>query len=159
MQSLKVLILEDHPFQLMALHQMLNANGVFDVLTASSVEAACQSLEKRGPIDIAICDLLMDGLDGAAFIQHLADKQWAQAIIVLSSAERTVLDNVVRLAEHQGLRVLDSVQKPVNIPTLHALLKHYQQACSPRTEDVPVAQAFERKAPSARVNRRKPFNL
>ncbi|KPX15389.1 Response regulator/EAL domain protein [Pseudomonas amygdali pv. dendropanacis] len=32
--SLKVLILEDHPFQLMALHQMLNANQVFDVLAA-----------------------------------------------------------------------------------------------------------------------------
>ena len=31
MRSLNVLILEDNPFQLMALHQMLNANGVFNV--------------------------------------------------------------------------------------------------------------------------------
>ena len=30
MHSLKVLILEDNSFQLMALHQMLNANGVIN---------------------------------------------------------------------------------------------------------------------------------
>ena len=45
MHSLKVLILEDNSFQLMALHQMLNANGVFNVLTAESVEAARRSLD------------------------------------------------------------------------------------------------------------------
>ncbi len=42
MRALRILILEDNPFQLMALHQMLNANGVFDVLTAENVESARQ---------------------------------------------------------------------------------------------------------------------
>jgi len=63
-RSLNVLILEDNPFQLMALHQMLNANQVFNVLTAYSVEAAQQSLANRGGVDIAICDLQMEGQDG-----------------------------------------------------------------------------------------------
>lgn len=48
MHSLKVLVLEDNSFQLMALHQMLNANGVFNVLNAESVAAARQSLDSKG---------------------------------------------------------------------------------------------------------------
>lgn len=37
MRSLKVLILEPDPFQMMALHQMLNAIGIYNVLTAPSL--------------------------------------------------------------------------------------------------------------------------
>ncbi|MFH7618112.1 hypothetical protein VSS93_33365, partial [Pseudomonas syringae pv. tagetis] len=64
LHSLKVLILEDQPFQLMALHQMHNANQVFDVLAADSVAVARLSLQSRGPVDIAICHLHMEGPDG-----------------------------------------------------------------------------------------------
>ncbi|EPM70216.1 response regulator/EAL domain protein, partial [Pseudomonas syringae pv. actinidiae ICMP 18804] len=86
MHSLKVLILEDHPFQLMALHQMLNANRVFNVLAADSVEAAKQSLHSRGPVDIAICDLQMDGPDGLELIRFLAESGQARALIILSAS-------------------------------------------------------------------------
>ncbi|WP_166360061.1 EAL domain-containing response regulator [Pseudomonas akapageensis] len=125
MQSLKVLILEDHPFQLMALHQMLNANGVFDVLTAESVESACRSLERRGRVDVAICDLQMPDADGLALIQHLANEGLAGALIVLSGAERNVLDNVSQLARQLGLRVLGSLQKPACAASLRKLLEQY----------------------------------
>ncbi len=90
--SLKVLILEDHPFQLMALHQMLNANQVFDVLAAESVAVAKQSLESRGPVDIAICDLQMDGPDGLEMIRFLAENAQAKALIILSSSATCVLE-------------------------------------------------------------------
>ena len=36
MHSLKVLLIEPHPYRLMALHQMLNAYGVYDVRVAES---------------------------------------------------------------------------------------------------------------------------
>lgn len=125
MRSLKVLILEDHPFQLMALHQMLNANGVFDVLTAESVDGARQTLSRRGRVDIAICDLHMDGQDGLELIRHLADSGLAAALIILSSAERGVLDSVADLARQLGLRVLGSLQKPACSVSLHKLLRRY----------------------------------
>ncbi|MDE1166057.1 MAG: EAL domain-containing response regulator [Pseudomonas sp.] len=127
MHSLKVLILEDSPFQLMALHQMLNASGVFDVLTAESVEAACRSLERRGAVDVAICDLQMEGADGLDMIRHLASTGQAKALIILSSVERNVLDNVAQLARHLGLRVLAALQKPASPATLHRLLESYRQ--------------------------------
>ncbi|MFD2642923.1 EAL domain-containing response regulator [Pseudomonas japonica] len=130
MHSLKVLILEDHPFQLMALHQMLNANGVFDVLAAESVSCAMQMLERRGPVDVAICDLYMDGPDGLAMIRHLAEKRLASALVVLSDAEPALLDNIAELAPQLGLRLLGCLQKPASGAMLHRLLGEYHDSAS-----------------------------
>ena len=123
--SLKVLILEDHPFQLMALHQMLNANQVFDVLAAESVAAAKQSLTSRGPVDIAICDLQMDGPDGLELIRFLAETALAKALIILSSSATCVLEGVAQLAGAQGLEVLGYLQKPASAAALCELLEAY----------------------------------
>lgn len=127
MHALKVLVLEDSPFQLMAMHQMLNASGVFDVLTAESVDAALQSLENRGPVDIAICDLQLEEGDGLELIRHLARHRQAQALIILSSLERGVLDSVGQLARHLGLQVLGVLEKPATPAVLHDLLQRYEQ--------------------------------
>lgn len=144
MHSLSVLILEDNPFQLMALHQMLNANQVFNVLTAHEVAAAKQSLSNRGSVDIAICDLQMDGPDGLAFIRHLADTRQARALIILSSAERNVLDGVAHLAREQGLWVLGSLQKPASVMALNELLEAYQHHSQHGIKPVHVARVPER---------------
>lgn len=125
MRSLKVLILEDHSFQLMALHQMLNAIGVFDVLTAESVESARQSLARRGRVDVAICDLQMEGNDGLALIRHLAEAGLAASLIILSGAEPCVINSVGELARKLGLNVLGCLQKPANCNVLHRLLDRY----------------------------------
>ncbi len=132
MRSLKVLILEDNSFQLMALHQMLNANQVFDVLTADSVDAAQRSLSNRGAVDIAICDLQMDGPDGLSLIRHLAETGQAGAVIILSNAEQSVLEGVGQLVRQQGIAVLGCLQKPASVVTLGELLDRWQ----PQTEDV-----------------------
>jgi EAL domain-containing protein (putative c-di-GMP-specific phosphodiesterase class I)/ActR/RegA family two-component response regulator len=126
-RSIKVLILEDNPFQLMALHQMLNANQVFDVLTAESVEAAQRSLNNRGAVDIAICDLQMDGPDGLSLIRYLAQTRQASAVIILSSADTSVLEAVAQLARQQGLEVLGCLQKPASVASIGALLHQFQR--------------------------------
>ncbi|MHA6196988.1 EAL domain-containing response regulator [Pseudomonas wadenswilerensis] len=146
MHALKVLILEDHPFQLMALHQMLNAAGVFDVLAAESVSCARQMLERRGPVDIAICDLYMDGPDGLAMIRHLADKRLAGALIVLSDAEPALLDTIAELTPQLGLHLLGCLQKPASGAVLHRLLNEYRDrsGVSPVPASVPPIQALSR---------------
>ena len=122
MHSPKVLILEDNPFQLMALHQMLNANQVFDVLTAQCVDSAMSSLAHRGPVDIAICDLQMEGCDGLSLISHLAASGQADAVVILSSADASVLNGAAQLARQQGLDVLGVVQKPASANCIGELL-------------------------------------
>ena len=130
MQSLKVLILEDNPFQLMALHQMLNAFRIFDVLTAESVDSARESLLKCGAIDLAICDLYMDGTSGLELISELARARSARAVIILSAAAPPVIERAAQLARKQGLRVLGCLSKPLTLGSLGQLLDSYQRTCS-----------------------------
>ena len=128
MRSLRVLILEDNPFQLMALHQMLNASGVYDVLVAATVTDACRALARRGSVDLVICDLdparASSGLD---LVRHLAVSRQAQALIILSNAGEAQRDEAARLARQSGLWVLAALSKPASTRTLHTLLEVYQQ--------------------------------
>ena len=142
MRSLKVLVLEDSPFQLMVVHQTLNACGVFDVLTAESVPAAIQSLENRGAVDIAICDLHMEGRDGLDLIQHLAAHQLAKALVICSSAESDTIALAIHTAREQGLPVLGALPKPATANAVHELLADYQASAAgdPR---LPLAQVDE----------------
>ena len=125
MRSMKVLILEDNPFQLMVLHQMLNAFRIFDVLAAESVESARCSLAKCGGIDLAICDLHLEGLPGVELIRELATKREAQALIILSCAAPHVVESAVRTAREEGLEVLGYLPKPVTVNGLGRLLDAY----------------------------------
>ena len=125
MRSMKVLILEDNPFQLMVLHQMLNAFRIFDVLAAESVESARCSLAKFGGIDLAICDLHLEGLSGLELIRELATKREAQALIILSCAAPHVVESAVRTAREEGLEVLGYLPKPVTVNGLGRLLDAY----------------------------------
>ncbi len=140
MRSLKVLILEDHPFQLMALHQMLNANGVFNVLTAGSVDAARQSLASKGPVDIAICDLYLEQGDSLGLIRDLGEHGLAQVLILLSDAEPDVLDGVANMARQAGLNVLGCMPKPASAKAIGQML----DACRQRLRPNPQALSWER---------------
>ncbi len=126
MRPLKVLILEDNPFQLMVLHQMLNAFRIFDVVTAESVDSARDSLLRRGAMDVAICDLYMEGVSGLELINELAQKRSATALIILSAAAPQVVEMAARMARRQGLKVLGCLSKPVSMGGLGQLLDSYQ---------------------------------
>lgn len=143
MHSLKILILEDHPFQLMALHQMLNASGVYDVLAAESVASAKEMLARHGPVDVAICDLYLDGDDGLSLIRHLAQERLASSLIILSDAEPVLLERVGELARQLGVRLLGSVAKPANSAILHRLLSHYREVPATTEPQEASAQVFE----------------
>lgn len=126
MRPLKVLILQDNPFQLMTLHQMLNAFRIFDVLTAETVEAARRSVAKCGAIDIAICELSRDERACFELISELAKKRGARALIILSCAPLHVIDSATSLAHEEGLKVLGCLPNPVTPQVLEQLLTSYQ---------------------------------
>lgn len=130
MRSLKVLILEPNPFQLMALHQMLNAVGIYDVLTAPSLAAALSSLDHRGLVDIAICDPQLKGGDGLALIQHLAVRQQARAVILLGAVAASLLNDLEPLLDEHRVRLLGRLQTPVSAVLMRGLLDSYLSAAA-----------------------------
>jgi CheY-like chemotaxis protein len=125
MRSLKVLILEPNPFQLMALHQMLNAIGIYDVLTAPSLASALCSLGHRGAVDIAICDPQLKGGGGLALIHHLAAHHEARALILLGSVAQSLLTDLEPVLRQQRLRLLGRLQTPVSAVLMRGLLDSY----------------------------------
>ncbi|MEJ6816796.1 response regulator [Pseudomonas sp. LF-5] len=125
MRSLKILILEPNPFQLMALHQMLNVIGIYDVLTAPSLASALCSLGHRGAVDIAICDPQLKGGDGLALIHHLAQQDQARALILLGAVASSVLGDLERLLCEHRLRMLGCLQTPVSAVLMRGLLDRY----------------------------------
>lgn len=130
MRSLKVLILEDNPFQLMVLHQMLNAWGVFDVLTAESVESARRILSKRGAIDVVICELYGEGASVQQLIRELALKHEVDAMILLSGAPSRASEAATCMARGQGVKVLGCLPRPVSMHGLGHLLQVYKAQAS-----------------------------
>ncbi|WP_203008252.1 response regulator [Pseudomonas paraversuta] len=128
MRSLKVLIVDDNPFQLMSLHQMLNAYHIFDVLAADNLESARGSLARRGAIDVAICDLYLEAADALQLIHEMSAKPEAPALIFVGGAESHVLASAVSTARKDGLRVLGYLPKPVTVTGLGLLLDSYQQS-------------------------------
>ncbi|WP_095144238.1 EAL domain-containing protein [Pseudomonas sp. Irchel s3b6] len=144
MRSLNVLVLEDNAFQLMALHKMLNAIQVFNVLTADSVEVAQQALANRGGVDIAICDLQMDGQDGLDMIRFLAKYRLARALIILSGTDQSILDGAAHFARSQGILVLGSLCKPMSLEALCQLLETYQNLVAQDAQSLPLKQISQR---------------
>lgn len=126
MRSLKILILEHNPFQLMALHQMLNAMGVFDVLTAPSMAAALRSLGRRGAVDIALCDPQLKGGDGLALVRHLAEHHEARALILLGNVAASVLPDVKAMLAVSDVKLLGHLHTPVSAVLMRRLLDLYQ---------------------------------
>ncbi|MCU0074842.1 DNA-binding protein [Pseudomonas koreensis] len=135
MRSLKVLILEPNPFQLMALHQMLNAIGIYDVLTAPSLGSAKRSLARRGAVDITLCNPQLQSGDGLALIRHLTDRQDTRALILLGGVAPGLLaDLETSLGEH-GILLLGRLHTPVSAVLMRALLDSYM-TIPPRSVDV-----------------------
>lgn len=125
MRSLKILLLEPDPFQLMALHQMLNAIGIYDVLTAPTLDSAKRSLERRGAVDIAICNPQLKGGDGLALITHLVVRQRARALILLGTVAPSLLADLENLVEDDGVRLLGKLPTPVSAVLMRKLLDTY----------------------------------
>ena len=113
---LRVLLLDDDPFMLALLEDMLDdlspQLGSFDVASATSAKAALASLAKA-PRDMLVCDLSMPDMDGIEFLRLVAEGDYRGTVVLLSGMDAGVLRAAERLAMAQGLTILGACRKPV----------------------------------------------
>ena len=131
-----VLVVEDHDFQRRTALMLLRRLGVGTLHEASDGAAALALLENVAPPDVIICDLDMPGMDGVAFIRHVARRGLASAVAIVSGIDRVLVETARAVAEGYGLQVLGAAEKPLTISMLTHLLAAYQ-----RSTAVPVAQS------------------
>jgi CheY-like chemotaxis protein len=125
LQDLSFLIVEDHDFQRMALERTLRAMGAVSIHSAANGAEAIRLLRARpGAVDIIITDVMMPGVDGIELIAAL-QKECAGASLLITSANKPMLEMAVLLAKGYGLAVLGALPKPVTPATLRPLLEGY----------------------------------
>lgn len=130
MQTLNVLVLQEQPFQLMALHQMLNANGVFNVLTADTLASAMDVLTRCKQVDLLICDDAMSEQASEALLAYLLDHSGVRALLVVGEVDPTSPNSLCSRARAQGVWVLGGLPWPVTVPALDQQLRRYREGYS-----------------------------
>lgn len=118
---LRVLLLDDDPFQLSLLEDMLEELGDFHVATANHAKAALAMLQTSPP-ELMVCDLSMPDMDGIEFLRHVAGEGYNGTVVLLSGMESAVLKAAERLAMAQGLTILGACAKPVSAAELDDLV-------------------------------------
>lgn len=126
MHTLKVLILDSHPYQLMRIHQMLNACGVFDVLVADTTDLAWAALTRCQGVDLLICDVPRGPADAPALLQRAADQGLIEAVLLCSSADAQHVERTAVAVEALDFPLLASLSKPATIVALHRALLAYR---------------------------------
>jgi EAL domain-containing protein (putative c-di-GMP-specific phosphodiesterase class I)/ActR/RegA family two-component response regulator len=132
LHSRQVLVVDDDPFQRELIAELIAQMGVHDVVLAADGREALHSLEHSRP-DVVICDLDMAGMDGIELLRHIAERHFDGSVILMSGASSQVLATAGDLAHLHGLRLLATLQKPVDTALLEGLLISLQPAVENRT--------------------------
>lgn len=112
--DLRILLVEDHPFQLKATQYLLESYGFTQLTTVDSAEGAMQ-LMLRAPqsFDLLLCDQCLPDLSGLKLI-HLAYRhQVINSAIILSSLPTHELDDIKTKASIHKLPLLGYLAKPL----------------------------------------------
>ena len=125
---MRVLILDDDPFMLELVAEMIAALGEHTVISETDGRRALIELRLRPP-DLLICDLAMPVMDGIDFLRLAAAQQFHGCIVLLSGVDTAVLKTAARLAEAQGLRILEACAKPLSPEVLAAVMQKAGARC------------------------------
>jgi EAL domain-containing protein (putative c-di-GMP-specific phosphodiesterase class I)/CheY-like chemotaxis protein len=116
LDSARLLVVEDHPFQRSMLVAILRSLGVRQIAEAANGREALTSLTKVGASsipDVIICDLEMPEMDGIEFLRAVAERKLARGVVIASGREPDILRGVEAMARASSLAVLAKLQKPI----------------------------------------------
>lgn len=112
--DLRILLVEDHPFQLKATQCLLESYGFTQLTTSDSAQGALQQmLTAAQPFDILLCDQCLPDLSGLDLIEFASHQGMIRHAILLSSLTCAELDGLEKKATALGLPLLGYLIKPL----------------------------------------------
>lgn len=121
--SLRILLVEDHPFQLLATQCLLRSFGFARLTPAESAEQAiCLMSQAEVPFDIILCDQCLPDLPGLELIEIASRRRFTTTAILLSGLPVAELASLISQAMDRGLPLLGYLSKPLNKDELAHLL-------------------------------------
>lgn len=125
--GIRILVLDDEPFMLKLLSNVLERLGCTDVSTCGDGEAALRLLDlPGGRPELILLDINMPHMDGIEFVRHLVEHEFTGAVILVSGEDERVLQSVEKLVRAHRITVLGHLNKPVNVEQLAALIGRWR---------------------------------
>lgn len=127
--QLHFLVAEGDQVQRHALADILVHVGVGRITQAPDGHTALRHFSAgiTPPVDIAIIDLALPGMDALELIRRLGEARCKAGIVVVGAQSNAVLFSVETMADAYGVNVLGAIGKPVIGSRLMALVSNYLQ--------------------------------
>ncbi|MDY7531986.1 response regulator [Pseudomonas sp. Bout1] len=123
LKQLCILLVEDHPFQLLATRCLLHNYGYHHLALAENAEQALRLMaQTETPFDILLCDQCLPDLPGLELIEIANRRGFIKAAILLSGLPVNELENLKAQALQRNFPLLGYLSKPLNRDELNALI-------------------------------------
>lgn len=120
---LRILLVEDHPFQLLATQCLLKSFGFEQLTLAENAEQAIRLMSQcESPFDLMLCDQCLPDLPGLELVEIASRRHFITGAILLSGLPSTELSNLTTQALQRGLPLLGYLSKPLNKDELAQLI-------------------------------------
>ncbi len=121
--DLKILVLDDEPFMLRLLEQILQNLGFLSLVTADNGLAALALIDApANRPELILLDINMPHMDGVEFVRHLVERAYTGGLILVSGEDERVLQSVEKLVRAHKISVLGRISKPVTPQRLATLI-------------------------------------
>lgn len=140
LKDLCVLVVEDDDFQRRLLVSMLQSLGVSSIHGAQDGQQAIEILrqENKLPIDVILSDLNMPTMDGLEFLRRIGEEGHHVSISIISGMGTKLLASAASMAKALEIRILDVVEKPVQLDRLKNGLSRYERTARIRSHPVAI---------------------
>ena len=119
----RILLVEDHPFQLKATLYLLETYGFTHITTADNAANALQQMQLAiHPFELLLCDQHLPDCPGLELIRIAHQRGLVEHAILLSCLEIAELEALKKSAHAQRLPLLGCMRKPLKHSELILLL-------------------------------------
>ena len=124
--ALRILLVEDHPFQLIATQCLLRSFGFEQLSPAENAEQAIRLMTlAEPPFDIILCDQCLPDLPGLELIEIASRRHFIRAAILLSGLPEAELSALQTQARERGLPLRGCLSKPLNKDEFERLTRSF----------------------------------
>lgn len=124
LEQLRILLVEDHPFQLLATQCLLRNYGYHDLALAENAEQAMRLMTQTDvPFDILLCDQCLPDLPGLELIEIANRRGFIRSAILLSGLPVNELEHLMAQASRRNFALLGYLSKPLSHLELNELIR------------------------------------
>ncbi|ESE43203.1 EAL domain-containing protein [Shewanella decolorationis] len=125
MSKVRVIVLEDHPFQRAVLEYNLASFTDVEVFAFGCAQDALTWLDVHKSADIVICDLMMVGIDGLSFLRKAKAKYSISAVALFSCIDMELRRAVSQMIKMLNFEYLGDLSKSPSVDNLQSMLDKF----------------------------------